>query len=118
MTTANTTNPRRDSDTVHGLVLPFDLAFIRWAVVCRSWGDIANGHAPLLVAFLAGWCCRCIAADQPMNMGQFRDSYRAGWREADDQITIHRRQNKERSGLLSGTTRARSDTNDYGVVCG
>ena len=78
---------------MNALVLPLDLALTRWAVVCQSWGELAHGHAPLLSAFLAGWCCRCIGASQPDDLGQFRDSFRVGWREADQQVEIEARQN-------------------------
>ena len=33
----------------------------------------------------------------PEDVGQFRDSFRVGWREADDQITIASRQNAKPS---------------------
>jgi len=86
----NTTNtPERLSPA--GFVLPFDLALVRWSVVCTSWGELSAGHAPLLTAFLAGWGCRCIGASMPENLGTFRDSFRVVrplrrrgiWREAD-----------------------------------
>ena len=77
-------------------VLPFDLALVRWSVVCRSWGELSAGHAPLLTAFLAGWGCRCIGASMPENLGTFRDSFRVGWREADTMIAIEtQRQNAQ-----------------------
>lgn len=75
-----------------GLVLPLELAFIRWSVVHRRWHETAN-DMPLLQAFLAGWCCRCIGTTPPENVGIFRASFFAGWREADDQVTIASRQN-------------------------
>lgn len=74
-------------------VLPFELALIRWSVVCTSWGELATGYAPLLTAFLAGWGCRCIEASMPENLGAFRDSFRVGWREADTMIAIERQKN-------------------------
>lgn len=77
-----------------GLVLPLELAFIRWSVVHRRWHETAN-DMPLLQAFLAGWCCRCIGTTPPENVGTFRASFFAGWREADDQVTIASRQNAE-----------------------
>ncbi len=95
-TTASETTPERAPGTVPALVLPLDLALIRWAVVCQSWADLAAGSAPLLSAFLAGWCCRCIGASQPADLGQFRDSFRVGWREADQQVEIEARQNAPR----------------------
>jgi hypothetical protein len=75
------------SRPVEGMVLPLELALIRWSVVHRSWHEI-GGNCPLLSAFLAGWCCRTIGASMPVDIGQFRDSFRCGWKEADDQITI------------------------------
>lgn len=69
-------------------LLTLDLALIRWSVVCGSWGDIASGNTPVLQAFLAGWCCRAIGATEPYDVGQLRESFRAGWREADVQISI------------------------------
>lgn len=94
MSTEDTTAPAVDQQR---LVLPLDLAFIRWSVVHRGWHEI-GGDCPLLLAFLAGWSCRCIGASQPIDLGTFRDSFRVGWREADDQIAIASRQNAERSG--------------------
>ena len=82
------------TDPNQALLLPLDLALIRWSVVCQSWGELSSCHAPLLPAFLAGWCCRCIGADMPVNVGQFKDSFRAGWCEADDQIIIASREKK------------------------
>lgn len=69
------------------LVLPLELALVRWSVVHRRWHELAS-DCPLLGAFLAGWYCRCIGATEPQNVGVFRDSFRTGWREADDQIEI------------------------------
>lgn len=74
-----------------GLILPIDLALIRWSVVHQRWHETAN-DMPLLQAFLAGWCCRCIGASQPDSVGTFRASFFAGWREADDQVVIASRQ--------------------------
>jgi hypothetical protein len=73
------------------IVLPIELALIRWSVVHRRWHETAN-DMPLLQAFLAGWCCRCIGATQPEDVGTFRASFFAGWREADDQLAIASRQ--------------------------
>ena len=73
---------------VQNLVLPLDLALIRWSVKCTALGELAAGAEPLLGAFLAGWYCRCIGASLPEDLGQFRDSFRAGWKEADDFIQI------------------------------
>ncbi|GAA5124615.1 hypothetical protein JIN84_12905 [Luteolibacter yonseiensis] len=68
--------------------LTLELALIRWSVMCKTWGELAAGHAPHLPAFLAGWMCRQIGASMPAELGQFRDSFRVGWREADQQIEI------------------------------
>lgn len=77
-------------------ILPFELALIRWSVVCGKWNDLSSGSAPLLTPFLAGWCCRCAGASMPVDVGPFGDSLRTGWREADDHIAIDKRykQNK------------------------
>lgn len=68
--------------------LPMDLALIRWSVVCVSWAELSSGHAPHLPAFLAGWYCRQIGASRPENVGDFKDSFNVGWREADTTIAI------------------------------
>ncbi len=72
-------------------ILPLELAMIRWSVVHRKWHDLAN-DMPEIQAFLAGWCCRCIGTSEPEELGQFKESFRAGWKEADDQIVIATRQ--------------------------
>lgn len=94
MNIESNTDEQRDSVAVQRLVLPLELAFIRWSVVHRGWHEI-GGDCPLLLAFLAGWSCRCIGASQPADLGTFRDSFRVGWREADEQITIASRQNDQ-----------------------
>jgi hypothetical protein len=66
----------------------FETALIRWSVVCRSWQDLAAGHQPEIGPFLAGWFTRCMGASTPADLGQFRDSFRVGWREADTHIEI------------------------------
>ena len=71
-------------------ILPLELAFVRWSVACRRWHELAS-DMPLLQAFLAGWCCRCIGSTQPLYPGVFKGAFRAGWDEADQQITIARR---------------------------
>lgn len=81
--------------SVERMVLPFELALIRWSVTCKRWDELSAGHAPILTAFLAGWCCRCIGTSMPDNVGTFRDSFRIGWREADEQIEIASRQNEK-----------------------
>jgi len=65
-----------------------DLALTRWAVTCTRWGELSNGSAPILGAFLAGWYCRCINTSLPERIGEFPDSFRAGWKQADEQIAI------------------------------
>lgn len=71
-----------------------DMAMIRWSVVCRRWHEMSSGHAPELGAFLAGWFMRGSNAPMPdrANLGDFPDSFRAGWSEADTQIVILSRQ--------------------------
>lgn len=71
-------------------LLSLDLAMIRWSVRCRTWQEMSAGSQPELGPFLAGWFCRCsgiglsiIEADHA-----FRDSFRIGWREAADCISI------------------------------
>lgn len=73
------------------MVLPLDVAMARWSETCASWNAMAAGSAPALGAFLAGWYCRCIGASRPEDEGMFRESFRAGWREADAQIAIESR---------------------------
>ncbi|RRJ96822.1 hypothetical protein Ga0100231_023945 [Opitutaceae bacterium TAV4] len=73
------------------MILSLDIALIRWSVVCRQWEGFSAGNAPLLGAFLAGWYCRSIGASMPEDVGQFRESFRVGWREADQQIEIESR---------------------------
>ena len=68
--------------------IPLEMSFIRWSVVCLRWSAISSGGAPILQAFLAGWLCRCIGTTVPEDVGQWRDSFRVGWREADQQIAI------------------------------
>ena len=76
--------------------LSLELALIRWSVVHRQWHELAN-DMPCLTAFLAGWCNRVVGAKMPPaeDVGVFRDSWRVGWREADEQITISKRLNDE-----------------------
>ena len=73
------------SGTYHEL--PLDLALTRWSVVHGSWNAL-GGPMPVLSAFLAGWCLRCIGAEQPKDVGILRQSFLAGWHEADNQISI------------------------------
>lgn len=66
-----------------------DLALIRWSVVCRKWHDFSSGSAPNLGAFLAGWFLKDSGAQHmPEDLGLFVDSFRVGWREAEEQIEI------------------------------
>jgi len=85
-------NPREDqmSAPVDAVVLPLELALVRWSVVHRRWHDI-GGDCPHLQGFLAGWFCREIGAKPPVEVARFRDSFNCGWREADDQIAIESR---------------------------
>lgn len=66
----------------------FELALIRWSVVCQSWQSLSAGHIPQLTAFLAGWGCRCLGIPIPTEYHELRDSFRVGWREADSEISI------------------------------
>lgn len=91
------------ASSVQCLVLPLELALIRWSVVCRQWHEFANDQ-PLLSAFLAGWCCRSIGASRPEHVGTFRDSFNTGWREADDMVTIKSRQNTNSANGLPTPT--------------
>lgn len=67
--------------------LPLELALIRWAVVHRNWHEL-SGAMPVLTAFLAGWCSRCIGLEKPSVESVLVHSFRAGWNEADSQIVI------------------------------
>jgi hypothetical protein len=78
----------------------FQLAFIRWSVVHRSWHDLCGG-IPSLEGFLAGWFCRVCEAEPPVVVGRFRDSFNCGWREAHEQIVILSRQVDTNDELLS-----------------
>lgn len=70
--------------------LTLDLAIIRYSVICESWQRLSPGFTPVLGAFLAGWFCRDMGskADESVAGGRFRDSWRAGWTEADSQLAI------------------------------
>jgi hypothetical protein len=78
------------SDKNHDLSL--DLGLTRWSVMCQSWSELAAGHVPQLGPFLAGWFLRSMGAPMPTELGQAKDSFRVGWREADVQIEIQSRQ--------------------------
>lgn len=69
------------------LMLPLETAMIRWHVVSSKWEDLSSGSIPLLGAFLAGWFLRCIGGGIHQTV-DYRDSFRCGWREADDMIKI------------------------------
>ena len=66
-------------------------ALIRWSVVCRRWNDLSSGHAPILGAFLSGWFWRDMGNPMPSDCGVFQDSFRIGYKEADETITIEDR---------------------------
>ena len=70
--------------------LPIELALIRWSVVHRKWHEM-GGDCPYLPAFLAGWMCRAIGAEEPSNLPHFRASFRVGWKEANEQAEINSR---------------------------
>jgi hypothetical protein len=63
--------------------------------MCRAWHELAAGAEPLLGAFLAGWYWRDMGNQLPgaEQIGQFTDSFRVGWREADTHIAIKDQQN-------------------------
>lgn len=67
-------------------LLPFELALIRWSVVHLQWHETAN-DMPNLTAFLTGWGARCLGMENTAPP-DFQNSFRRGWREADDQIAI------------------------------
>lgn len=67
-----------------------DFAIIRYAVVAARWKDLSCDF-PYLPSFLAGWFCRAIKASEPTDLGVFRDSFRAGWKESDAQQVIAER---------------------------
>lgn len=63
-----------------------DLALTRWSVVSRKWHELSSNSAPVLGAFLAGWYWRDMGNAMPLRseIGTFCDSFRVGFREADD----------------------------------
>jgi len=67
-----------------------ELAIIRYAVVCERWQQLGQGHTPYLNAFLAGWLMRTIVEPNDYS-GPFKDSFRAGYDEADTQLEIQSR---------------------------
>lgn len=77
-----------------------DLALTRWSVMCIAWHDQSAGHHPQLGAFLAGWFRRDMGMplDEPPNW--CRDSYRVGYREADNMIKIQQREESHRAAEL------------------
>jgi hypothetical protein len=79
--------PQQSPAQIRPMELPIELALTRWSVVHLRWNEI-GGIIPSLTAFLAGWCSRCIGASEPQEIGMFRDSYRAGWKEASEQLVI------------------------------
>lgn len=73
--------------SVERYILPFELALIRWSVVCISWNELSS-HTPLITPFLTGWGWRCMGLEMPKELGTFQDSFRVGYREADSMISI------------------------------
>lgn len=71
------------------LTTTLDIALIRWSVVCEKWRELSN-DIPILGVFLAGWFWRDMgnALLDAQTIGQFKDSFRVGWRECDTQIQI------------------------------
>ena len=72
--------------------LGMELAMRRYAVVAQFWATLASGNPPIPSAFLAGWYCCVIGMPMPHVRDEFRDSFRAGYREAEDTIAIAERQ--------------------------
>jgi len=67
---------------------PFELALIRWSVVCGRWHEMSSGSMPNLTAFLGGGGSRCVGLPIPGKMECLVDSFRVGWAEADTAIAI------------------------------
>jgi len=74
------------------MITTLDSALVRWSVVCRRWEDFSSGNSPQLGPFLAGWFMRDMGAPMPEDVGLFRESFCAGWAEADTEIEIASRQ--------------------------
>jgi len=70
-----------------------ELAMIRFAVVSKRWDESSAGNFPYIQAFLAGWCC-CVCGVGYPEVGQYRDSFRAGWIEAQQAIAIYEREKR------------------------
>lgn len=58
-----------------------DMAITRYAVKAESWRQ-TGGVPPDLKAFLCGWFAFRVFEEMP-NPPHFRDSFRAGWAEAE-----------------------------------
>lgn len=86
--------PWLESEQITPHHLPLDIALTRWSVVHRVWHEMAN-DCPNLGAFLAGWFCRCTGVAKPIKEGACRDSFRAGWKEASEQIGIDLQKQKD-----------------------
>lgn len=80
-----------------------DEALTRWTVICRRWQDIASGSQPVLGPFLAGWFLRDMGEDIDVGRKPGRDSFRAGWCEADTMINIRDRHNAEHHARSEAT---------------
>lgn len=83
---------RNAPTTDTALILPLDLAVIRYSVVCEKWGNLSNSAAPHFGAFLAGWYMRCVGLPPPMQYHISRESLRAGWAQANEQVAINVRE--------------------------
>lgn len=77
-------------------ILPLESALERWSAASREWLEFVSGHTPILTAFLTGWGWRCMGLEVPKDVGTFRESFRVGWREADEAITIAQRLEAEK----------------------
>lgn len=73
-------------------MIGLDVALVRWSVVCRTWQETAAGHQPDLGAFLAGWYMSQLTSEMPRLKSSFRDSFRAGWHEAETMTAIAARE--------------------------
>ena len=78
--------------------LTIDQAITRYAVVSEEWRDFGGqASMPYIPAFLAGWNMRAIGAPEPENVGQWRDSFRVGYREASAFADLWNREQDEKS---------------------
>lgn len=62
-----------------------DRAIVAYSVVCREAHAFVPGSEPLLIPYLAGWCCRDMGMAEldQQQLGVYRKSWRLGWRDCD-----------------------------------